>query len=158
MFCKKDVSKISHESTSAGVQAVGTDVFLLILGNFQEHLFVKHLWTNICVKQGNEKIFSHKYIQKKTDDGVLWSAVVGMMSLEFYLKGTQSQVFPCNICEVLQSFSFTEHYLLLGNCFWFPATFLTYCFLYQQYINSVTTSCLGFPGIQAFHIISSQNF
>ena len=45
------------------------------------------------------------------------------------------------------SFCFTQHYLLLGNCFWFPATFLTYRFLYQQYINSVTTSCLGTPGI-----------
>ena len=64
---------------------------------------------------------------------------------QFYLKVAQSLILSCKICEVLQSFSFTEHYLLLGNYFWFPATFLAYHFLYQQYINAVTTSCLGTP-------------
>ena len=63
--------------------------------------------------------------------------------LQVYLKVAQSLILSCKICEVLQSFSFTKHYLLLGNYFWFPATFLTYHFLYQQYINLVTTSCLG---------------
>ena len=67
--------------------------------------------------------------------------------LQFYLKGIQSQILSCKTYEVLQSFSFTQHYRLLGNCFWFPATYLTHRFLYQQYINSVTTSCLGTPDI-----------
>ena len=67
--------------------------------------------------------------------------------LQFYLKVTQSQIFSCETCEVLQNFSFAQHYLLLDNCFWFPATFLTHCFLYQQYINSVITNCLGTPDI-----------
>ena len=67
--------------------------------------------------------------------------------LQFYLKGIQSQILSCKTYEVLQSFSFTQHYRLLGNCFWFPATFLTHRFLYQQYINSVTTSCLGTPDV-----------
>ena len=44
--------------------------------------------------------------------------------LEFYLRGTQSQILWCKICKVLQSLSFTEHYRLLGNYFRFPAKFL----------------------------------
>ena len=67
--------------------------------------------------------------------------------LQFYLKRTQSQILSCKTCEVLQSFSFTQHYLLLSNCFWYLATFLTNRFLYQQYTNSVTTNCLGIPDI-----------
>ena len=70
--------------------------------------------------------------------------------LQFYLKGTDtffSHILSCKTCDVLQSFSFTQHYLLFSNCFWFPATFLTYRFLYQQCIDLVTTSCLGTPDI-----------
>ena len=66
--------------------------------------------------------------------------------LEFYLKGTQSQVLSCRICKVLQSLSFTEHYFLLGNYFWLPAIFLP-GFLPLLSINSVTTSSLGTPEI-----------
>ena len=33
--------------------------------------------------------------------------------LEFYLKGTQSQIISCKLYEVLQNFIFTEYYLLL---------------------------------------------
>ena len=32
--------------------------------------------------------------------------------LQFYLKGTQSQIFSCKTCGVLQSFSFIQDYLL----------------------------------------------
>ena len=43
---------------------------------------------------------------------------------------------------------FPEHHFyrkLLGNCFWFPATFWTNCLLYQQKLNSATANCQGFP-------------
>ena len=50
--------------------------------------------------------------------------------LEFYLKGTQSQIISCKLSEVLQNFSFTEHYFLLGNCFWLRATFLPCYFFF----------------------------
>ena len=63
----------------------------------------------------------------------------------FYWKVAQSLIFSSKICEVLQSFCFVEHYLILGNYFWFPPTFLTFHFLYQQFRNSVSTSCLGTP-------------
>ena len=94
-------------------------------------------------------MYSNKYIQGKNQWGCPLKYSCRYAGLEFYLKGTQSQIVSCKICEVLLSLSFTEHYLLLTNCFWFPATFLP-CFfplLYQQYINSVTTSCSGTPEI-----------
>ena len=123
------------------------------LGNFKNIYVVEHLCcqhrTHTSVKWSNEKMFSYKYIHRKHSWGCRLKYSCRYEGLEFYLKGTQSQVLSCKIWEVLKSFSFTEHYLLLGNCFWFPATFLP-CFfplLYQQYINSVTTSCLGTPEI-----------
>ena len=131
MFCKKHVSKTSHENICAGVQRAGTDVSLLSLGNFQEHLFCKHLWTNTCVKQ--VRICS----QRNSGDGVLWSAVAGMMSLKFYLKRTQAQVFPCKICEVVQNFSSRKRLYQRPSSNKFvgsrPATFLNKGLLYMYF-------------------------
>ena len=118
-------------------------------GNFKNIYFVEHLcepilaWNEAIKKRLHVNIFTEKH---RWGCRLKYSRYEG---LEFYLKGTQSQILSCKMCEVLQSFSFTEHYLLLGNYFWLPATFLP-CFfplLYQQYINSVTTSCLGTPEI-----------
>ena len=122
---------------------------LWIFRNFQEYLFCRTSERTLAWNEAMKKSFD-KYIHRKPP--VMVSFELQLYGLEhgclqFYLKGGQSQILSCKTCEVLQSFSFTQHYLLLGNCFWFPATFLTYRFLYQQYINSVTTSCLGTPDI-----------
>ena len=59
MFCKKDVSKTSHESICAGVQRAGTDVSLLILGNFQEHQFCKTS-VNEYLRETSQNMFTEK--------------------------------------------------------------------------------------------------
>ena len=85
---------------------------------------------------------------------------LGYECFQFYLKVAQSLIRSCKFCEVLQRFSFTEHYLLLGNCFWFSEIFFTHHFLYQQYIiNSAKTSCLGTPKtcMQVTHVSNSEN-
>ena len=100
----------------------GKGDFLWILRNFGNIYFVEHLWTHTFVKWSNEKLFWHKYIHKNHG----WSCPLkyscrfeGLQHgcLQFYFKGNQSQILSCQTYEVLQSFSFTQHYLLLGNCF-----------------------------------------
>ena len=100
-------------------------------GIFRSIYIVEHLWTHTCVKWSNEKMFSLKYIfTEKHRWGCHLKYSCRYEGLEFYLKGTQSQILSCKLYEVLQSFSFTEHYLLLGNCFWLPATFLPCYFFF----------------------------
>ena len=50
--------------------------------------------------------------------------------LQFYLKGTQSQIFSCKTCGVLQSFSFIQDYLLTPGQLLsdFQQHFWRYCF------------------------------
>ena len=134
-------------------------------GIFRNIYFVEHLWKHTCLKWSNDKIYWHKYIHRKPR----WSCPLkysyrfkGLQHgcLQFYLKGTQSQILSCKTCEVLQSFSFSQHYLLLGKCFWFPAAFLMYRFLHQQYINSITANYLETPDIVTCkwsRIINSKN-
>ena len=125
---------------------------LWILRNFQEYLFWR---TSVNAYLPKMKQWKNVLTIIFTENHRWWcllkysSRIEGLEHgyLQFCLKGTQSQILSCKTCEVLQSFSFTQYYLLLGNCFWFPAIFLTYHFLYQQYINSVTISCLGTPVI-----------
>ena len=119
----------------------GTGVFLWILRKFQEHPFPRTS-VNTYLRE-MKQCFHIDIFTEKHRCHLKYNCKY--QSLEFYLKGTQSRILSCKICQVLQSFSFTEHYLLLCNCLWFPATFLPlfFCLLYQQYINSVTTSCLG---------------
>ena len=82
--------------------------------------------------------------------------------LEFYLKGTQSQIISCKLYEVLQNFIFTECYLLLVNCFWLPATFLpcyfffTLLVIYQFSHNWLSRNTRN-SYMQAIHIVSSEN-
>ena len=126
--------------------------FLGIFRNFQEYVFCRTSESTLVWNEAMKKSFD-KYIHRKPP--VMVSFELQLYGLEhgclqFYLKGGQSQILSCKTCEVLQSFSFTQHYLLLGNCFWFPATFVTYRFLYQQYINSATISCLRTPDIATF--------
>ena len=130
----------------------GTGAFLWVLQNFQDQLFCRiHLWTHTCVKWSIKKIFAHKiYLQKKHWWRCHLKYSCSYEGVEFYLKGAQSQILSSKICEVLQSFSPTEHYLQLDNCFWFPATFLTYRLLCQHYISSVTISCLGIPEMATY--------
>ena len=156
MSCKKGVpktlKKLSEKylcrSQESQVKVIPCE-FYGIFGNIY---FVEHLRTHTCVKWSNEKnvltsIFreNHRWWCPLKYSCRIEGLEHGC--LQFYLKGDQSQILSCKTCEVLQSFSFTQHYLLLGICFWFPATFLRYRYLYQQYINSVTTSCLGTPDI-----------
>ena len=130
----------------------GKDDSLWILRNFQEYLF--------CRTSANAYLHEIKQLKNVltkifTENHPWWcplkyscrSEGLEHGCLQFYLKEGQSQILSCKTCEVLQSFSFTQHYLLLGNCFWYLAMFLTNRFLYQQYINSVTTNCLGTPDI-----------
>ena len=66
------------------------------------------------------------------------------VGLELYLKGAQADTF------LVKSVKFcTEHYLLLGNCFWFPTTCLTLS-LALSVIYSYNTSCWGTPKIATF--------
>ena len=130
----------------------GKSDFLWILRDFQEHLFRR---TSVNAYLREMKQWKNVLTNIFTENHRWWCPlkyscrIEGLEHgcLQFYLKRTQSQILSCKTCEVLQSFSFTQHYLLLGICFWFPATFLRYRYLYQQYINSVTTSCLGTPDI-----------
>ena len=125
---------------------------LWILRNFQEYLFCR---TSVNAYLREMKQWKNVLTNIFTENHRWWCPlkyscrIEGLEHgcLQFYLKRTQSQILSCKTCEVLQSFSFTQHYLLLGICFWFPAIFLRYRYLYQQYINSVTTSCLGTPDI-----------
>ena len=133
MFCKKgfpkDFLKIIYlcRSQENLVQTLSYE----FCGIFRSIYFVEHLWTHTCVKWSNEKMFSRKYIfTEKHRWGCHLKYSCRYEGLEFYLKGTQSQILSCKLYEVLQSFSFTEHYLLLGNCFWFPVTFLPCYFFF----------------------------
>ena len=148
MFCKKgvpkDFKKFLEKYLCRSQESLVKASPCEFCGIFRNIYFVEHLWTHTCLKWSNDKIYWHKYIHRKPR----WSCPLkyscrfkGLQHrcLQFYLKGTQSQILSCKTCEVLP--------LLLGNCFWFSATFLTYRFLYQQYTNSVTTSCLGIPDI-----------
>ena len=132
MFCKKgfpkDFLKIIYlcRSQENLVQTLSYE----FCGIFRSIYFVEHLWTHTCVKWSNEKMFSRKYIfTEKHRWGCHLKHSCRYEGLEFYLKGTQSQIFSCKLYEVLQRFSFTEHSLLLDNCFWLPATFLP-CYLF----------------------------
>ena len=124
---------------------------LWILRNFQEYLFCR---TSVNAYLRKMKQWNNLLKNIFTENHRWWCPlkyscrIEGLEHgcLQFYLKETQSRILFYKTCEVLQSFSFTQNYLL-GNCFWFPATLFTYRFLYQQYINSVTTSCLGTPDI-----------
>ena len=125
---------------------------LWILRNFQEYLFCR---TSVNAYLREMKQWNNLLKNIFTENHRWWCPlkyscrIEGLEHgcLQFYLKRTQSQILSCKTCEVLQSFSFTQHYLLLSNCFWYLATFLTNRFLYQQYTNSVTTNCLGIPDI-----------
>ena len=131
----------SRESSTSG--------FLWILRKFQEHLFCRTSVNAYLRNEATKICFHINIFTEKHLCGCRLKYSCRYDGLEFYLRGIQSQILCCKICEVLQSFSFTKHYLLLGNCFWVPVTFLP-CFfplIYQQYINSVTTSCLGTPEI-----------
>ena len=132
MFCKKgfpkDFLKIIYlcRSQENLVQTLSYE----FCGIFRSIYFVEHLWTHTCVKWSNEKMFSRKYIfTEKHRWGCHLKYSCRYEGLEFYLKGTQSQIFSCKLYEVLQRFSFTEHSLLLDNCFWLSATFLP-CYLF----------------------------
>ena len=132
MFCKKgfpkDFLKIIYlcRSQENLVQTLSYE----FCGIFRSIYFVEHLWTHTCVKWSNEKMFSRKYIfTEKHRWGCHLKYSCRYEGQEFYFKGTQSQIFSCKLYEVLQGFSFTEHSLLLDNCFWLPATFLP-CYLF----------------------------
>ena len=120
----------------------GKDNSLWFCGIFRNIYFVEHLWTHTCVKWSNEKMFWQIYSQKNRGDGVFWSTVAGLRaeSIDVYSfteKGSSHRHLLVKLVK------FCRALLLLGNCFKFPGTFLTYRFLYHEYINSVTTSCLG---------------
>ena len=145
-------SKNSKKISVAESRESGKGDCLWILRNFQEYLF--------CRTSSNAYLREIKQLKNFltnifTENHWWWCPlkyscrIEGLEHgcLQFYLKRTQSQILSCKTCEVLQSFSFTQHYLLLSNCFWYLATFLTNRFLYQQYTNSVTTNCLGIPDI-----------
>ena len=107
-------------------------------GIFRNIYFVEHLLTHTCMKW--TKQWKNILTNIFTENHWWWCPLILKYScrfegsehgcLQFYLKRTQSQIRSCKTCKVLQSFSFTQHYLLWGNSFWFPATFLTYHFLY----------------------------
>ena len=134
MFCKKGVTKNYQKNICAGVKRV-----LWILQNFQEHLFCR-TYVNAYLHEMNEAMKKYFDINIFTENHWWWCPLILKYScrfegsehgcLQFYLKRTQSHILSCKTCKVLQSFSFTQHYLLWGNSFWFPATFLTYHFLY----------------------------
>ena len=126
---------------------------------FKNIYFVEHLWTHACVNWSNKKyfrinIFTEKYPWKCHLKYSCW-----YKGLEFYLKGTQSNILFCKFSEVSRSYS-SWHCLLLGNCSWFPATFLTYRWHYQQYTHfshnyMSRNSRNGY--MQEIHNISSEN-
>ena len=134
MFCKKSVptnlKKFSRQHLCRS-QGFGIGMFLWILRICERVL---------ALNEATKKYFHIDIFTENTGE-----YNCRYEDLEFYLKGTQSQILFCKVDEVLQSFSFKEHYLLLGNCFRFPTAFVTYRLFYQQYINSVTTSCPGTP-------------
>ena len=152
------------ENICAGVKRVWSRRFPV---NFEE-ISRTSILQNICESilawnEATKRCFHVNIFTEKHRWGCRLHYSCRYEGLEFYLKGTQSQMLSCKICEVLQSFSFTEHYSLLGNYFWLPAKFVS-CFfplLHQQYINSVTTSCLGTPEIATCKqsmLIALKNF
>ena len=132
MFCKKGFPKdfLKNIYLCRSQENLVQTLSYEFCGIFRSIYFVEHLWTHTCVKWSNEKMFSRKYIfTEKHRWGCHLKYSCRYEGLEFYLKGTQSQIFSCKLYEVLQRFSFTEHSLLLDNCFWLPATFLP-CYLF----------------------------
>ena len=91
-----------------------------------------------------KKKFAWIYLRKNTSDDIIFSAAVGMRVYHFTKKKLHHRCFPVKLV-----WRFREHHYcrtLLGNCFWYSATFPAYRLVFQQYINVVTTSCLEFPG------------
>ena len=135
--------KIFKTSLKNSCARARVQVFLWILRKFQEHLRCRPS-ENAYLRE-MKQCFQTNIFTEKHRSGCHLQYSWKYESLEFYIKRTPSQILSCKICEVLQSFSFTEHYLLTRQLLIFPAIFLP-CFfglLYQQYINSMTTSCLG---------------
>ena len=127
----------SLENICAGVKRVWYRRFPV---NLEEISKTSILW-KICehilaLNEAMKKMLSCKYIHRKTPVRVSFEAHCRYEGLEFHLKGTKSQILSCKICEVLQSLSFTENYLLLSNYFWLPATFLP-CF-FSCFISSTS--------------------
>ena len=133
MFLK--FSKSSQENLSAGVKHSGTGDFLWILQNFQEHLFCRTS-LNACVKsrmfgaRWNEtmKNYFHFNLLCPLKNSRIYEG------LKFYLKGTQSQIISCKMCEVLQIFSFTSNTTYYRETasefeqhFWHIACFIRIC-------------------------------
>lgn len=80
---------------------------------------------------------------ENTSDGVFFSAAVGIKAYSLNKRELYHRYLLWNLQR------FREHHFyrtLPGDCLWFPAIFWVYRLLYQQYVNAVTTSCLGLPG------------
>ena len=104
----------------------GKDDSLIILRNFQEYLFCR---TSVNAYLREMKQRKNVLTNIFTENHRWWCPLKYSCRIEdlehgrlqFYLKGTQSQILFRKTCQVLQNFSFTQHYLLLRNCFWFRA-------------------------------------
>ena len=115
VLCKRDVpkSKNSQENICAGDKRVWYRCFPV---NFEEHLCCR-IFMNVylCEMKQWKNIFTNLpyfHINVFTEKHRWWCPLKYSCSyegLEFYLKGSQSQMLSCRICEVLQGFNFTEH-------------------------------------------------
>ena len=128
----------SLEKICAGIKTVCYKHFPV---NFEEISKTSILQT-ICerIPAWNEemiKIFHVNIFTEKHRWGCLLKYSSRYEGLEFYLKGTQSQILSCKMCEVLQSFNFTEHYLLLGNYFWLRSSSNIFALLFSLALSTI---------------------
>ena len=88
--------------------------------NFKNIYVVEHLWTHICVKWSNEKMFSHKYVHRKTLVRVSFKVQLYVWGLWVLLKRNSiTDTFLKIFCRalVLQNSTYTSYYSATGSDF-----------------------------------------
>ena len=108
------IFKISLVIICAGVKRIWWRCFPLNFAAFLGAFILQNIcerilaWNEVMKKCFHVNIFTEKHRW-----GCHLKCSLRYESLGFHLKGTQSQILSCKLHDVLQSFSFTEHYILL---------------------------------------------
>ena len=89
------------------------------------------------VKRSNKKIYPYEYLCGKT---LLMASILVHADLQFYWNESQSQVFSCEICAILENIIIRKH------C-WASASDIQQHFGLAAYF---ITTCLGFS-VKAIH-------
>ena len=75
----------------------GLGVFLQVFRKNKKTYFVEHVWTDTWVRWTKKKFIHKIYLRRNTGDGVLFSAVAGMLAYSFSKKWLHHRSFSMKI-------------------------------------------------------------